>query len=105
MDGRLRFVFWNRAAEALTGIPAERVLGKSLYEVFPEAVGTAAEQQYFEALRTRRPQTMTTQFAGERYEVTAHPQGGGLVVAARDVTARATTAPAARPTRHAAAKR
>jgi len=36
MDKNLRYIYWNKASEILTGIPAEKAVGKTLMEVFPD---------------------------------------------------------------------
>jgi len=55
MDMDLRFTYWNKASENLTGISAEEAIGKSLYEVYPDVKGTTAEELYLEGLRTHQP--------------------------------------------------
>jgi len=85
MDGRLCYTRWSKVAEVLTGIPARRVVGRSLYEVFPEAPGSPAEQQYFEVLRTGQPVTIRTVLDGVKFELTACPSGEGLTVFARSL--------------------
>ena len=37
VDGELRVILWNPAAEALLGRSARRVLGRTLKDVFPTA--------------------------------------------------------------------
>ena len=88
LDTELRYIHWNRAAECLTGLPAAEVLGRSLYEVFPDAAGSAAEALYLDVLRTRRSMGMVTQFGDTRYEVSAFPVSAGVVVIAREIAAR-----------------
>jgi len=78
MDRRLRFLGWTPAAVSLTGLAAADVLGRCLYDVFPEAPGTAAESQYFEALRTGRPVSIVTQLDGVRREIAAWLRGERL---------------------------
>jgi PAS domain S-box-containing protein len=40
MDRDLRYTYWNKASEKLTGIKAKDAIGKSLTEVFPDVKGT-----------------------------------------------------------------
>jgi len=80
MDRYLRYVRWTASAERLTGLPARDVVGRSLYEVFPDAAGSGAESQYFEALRTSEPATIPTRLDGVDRRITVRPEGGQLGV-------------------------
>lgn len=96
LDAGLKYVHWNGAAEKLTGIPAREVIGRSLYEVFPDAAGSAAESLYLEVLRTARPKALVTQFEDTSYDVAAYPAQTGVLVVARDVTSQRARAPEGR---------
>ncbi|HXG04487.1 MAG TPA: ATP-binding protein, partial [Candidatus Binatia bacterium] len=93
VDREWRFVYINRrAAEvtALMGRPAERLLGRVLWDEFPELCGSRAEEEYRRAMRDG----VTTQFqfrdpAVDRwYEVRAYPSADGLSIYFTDVTER-----------------
>lgn len=86
LDARLRYTYWSRAAECLTGIGACDAVGRSLYEVFPDAPGSPAEAQYLDVLRTGRAVGMDTRFDDTRYRVSAFPVPAGVVVTAREIT-------------------
>ncbi len=85
LDGRLRYVYWSRAAEEFTGIPLADAVGRSFYEVFPEAVGTPAEGLYLDVLRTRQAGGFVTEWEGTFYEVAAYPASEGLAILAREI--------------------
>ena len=38
MDNDLKYTFWNKASEILTGIPSEKAIGKSIYDIFPGTI-------------------------------------------------------------------
>jgi signal transduction histidine kinase/DNA-binding response OmpR family regulator len=59
LDHHLKFTFWNKAMEGLTGIPAGEALEKSLYEVFPQAEGSAGEALLLETLKTAKAGAIT----------------------------------------------
>jgi two-component system NtrC family sensor kinase len=93
MDEHLRYTYWNKASEILTGIRAEETLGKSLLEVFPdEPWRKRAEDVYRSVLKTQQCQIFANDFDidGRHYtfEITAYPSGGGISVFGKDITER-----------------
>ncbi|HWQ96147.1 MAG TPA: PAS domain S-box protein [Candidatus Methylomirabilis sp.] len=90
MDTELRYTYWNKASEAFTGISAKDAVGKSLYELFPDIKGTKAEQFYINALKTRQPEHLESEYKlGEKkfiFEINAYPTKTGLSVIAKDIT-------------------
>ncbi|MFO7773563.1 MAG: PAS domain S-box protein [Dehalococcoidia bacterium] len=93
MDENLRYTYWNKASEILTGTRAKDAIGKSILEVFPDTPGTRrAEKVYRDVLRTRQPQTFVNDFDvnGRPYvfEISAYPSRGGVSVFVRDITER-----------------
>ena len=92
-DKDLRYTYWNKASEELTGISAEDALGKHLYDVFPRDEETRrAEKVYLQALMTKQPQYFFNdyQLGGKDYsfEISAYPSTRGLSVFVRDITER-----------------
>jgi PAS domain S-box-containing protein len=94
MDKHLRYTYWNKASEVLTGIRAEDAIGKSLSEVFPDTPGIRrAKKVYRDVLRTQKSQTFITDYTdrnGKQYifEISAYPSRGGISVFVRDITKR-----------------
>jgi len=90
LDQDLRYTYWNNASEALTGILAKDVAGKSLFEIFPELKGARAEKLYTEVLKTQRPVHFINKFrVGGKdliFEINAYPSKSGLSVIAKDIT-------------------
>jgi len=90
MDKNLRYTYWNKASEKLTGISAEEAIGKSLTEVFPDVKGTKVEQLYKETLRTQQPQSFENRYQinGKNFvfEINAYPAEDGLSVFVKDIT-------------------
>ena len=90
-DEDLRYTYWNKASEELTGIPARDALGKTLYELFPDLPQTRrAEKIYRDVLRTQKPRTFVNEYElGGKYfffEISVYPSKRGLSVFAKDVT-------------------
>ncbi len=91
MDEHLRYTYWNKASEILTGIRAEDAIGTSLLEIFPDTPETRkAEKVYRNVLRTRHPRTFVNDFNidGRHYifEISAYPARGGISVFVKDIT-------------------
>ena len=92
MDKDLRYTYWNKASENLTGIPAEKALGKSLYELFPEIRGTKADKFYLKALKTNKSISFVNEYQlngrSHFFEINAYPSQCGLSVFVKDITER-----------------
>ncbi len=96
LDQDLRYTHWNKASEALTGIPAHKAIGKSMGEL----PGISEEQSriktiYEDVLRKQQSRTFETTLVshGEKrfFETTAYPSSRGVSVVAKDVTDRKRT--------------
>jgi PAS domain S-box-containing protein len=92
-DRDLRYTYWNKASENLTGIPAQDALGKSLYELFPDTSQTRkAARVYLDVLRTQQPQTFVNEYQLEGkdfvFEINAYPSRDGISVFTKDITER-----------------
>ncbi len=90
LDAAWRYVFINRAAERYLGRPRERLLGRVVWEVFPEAVGTELEAQYRRAAGGTEPIEFenVSPVTGRWLSQRVFPGPNGLVVYFRDVTER-----------------
>ncbi len=93
MDRDLRYTYWNKASEELTGIKAEDALGKSVFDIFPDREDTRkAVATYREVLATQKPQTLMNEYALNNqnyfFEISAYPTEGGLAVFVKDITKR-----------------
>jgi two-component system NtrC family sensor kinase len=91
MDENLRYTYWNKASEMLTGIRAEAAIGKSLLEIFPDSLPLRrAEKAYRTVLDTGKSQTFVNDFEIDDrhyiFEIAAYPSRGGISVFVRDVT-------------------
>ena len=93
MDRDLRYIYWNKASETLTGIPAQDALGKSLRELLPDTPETRiAEVVYLDVIQTQQPQSFVNVYrVGDKHyfhEISAYPSTRGISVFAKDITAR-----------------
>jgi len=82
--------YWNRAAEEGTGLPSADVLGKNVFEVFPNAEGAELGEKYRTAMATRSFQSIETSYKDDRfeawYDVRMYPAEDGLSVFFQDIT-------------------
>jgi PAS domain S-box-containing protein len=90
MDKNLRYIYWNKASENLTGIPAKDAIGKHLAEIFPDIKETKVEQFYKKVLRTKQSQSFLNKYrVRDRdfvFEISAYPTMNGVSVFVRDIT-------------------
>jgi len=90
LDRQWRFTYVNAAAERLFQHQRHDVLGKSLWEQFPEWGKTDCYREYHRALEQNAPVQFET-FDPQRqgwFEVRAYPFVEGLCIHCRDVTQR-----------------
>lgn len=88
LDSEWRFTYLNSEAEKILDRERDELLGKSLWEVFPEAVNLKFYAEYQKAVRE---QTVTEfeEYCGSLetwFKVKAYPMQGGLSVYFRDAT-------------------
>jgi PAS domain S-box-containing protein len=93
-DRGWRFTFINDEAVSLLRKPRAEVLGKNVWEVYPESVGTVADLRLHEAMEERR--TVEYEFFfepwGRWFFGKAYPIGdGGVALFCRDTTERRET--------------
>lgn len=90
LDEQWRFTYVNSAAEAVLRRSRDEMIGRSIWEAFPEAVGTRFEQMLRRAMqdevavRFEAPQVRVDAWL----QIAAYPSSGGLAVYFQDVTER-----------------
>ena len=91
LDEEWRFVYVNSEAERLLGHGRASLLGQSIWDAFPAALGSTFETHYREAASTGRPVSFEAHYPAPLdawYEVRAWPSPEGLAVYFVDITAR-----------------
>lgn len=89
LDHEFRFTYVNRAAEILLSESKTTLLGKNVWEVYPELVGTIAETNARRAVEGRTPVHFEYYHgaSNKRADISLYPtRGGGVTVYFRDVT-------------------
>lgn len=77
--------YWNQTAERILGIKREEILGKNLWDLFPDAVNLPSYANYHQVLATREPMTFEDYY-GVWLEVNVHASNEGISVFFRDIT-------------------
>ncbi|MCK9408864.1 MAG: response regulator [Bacteroidetes bacterium] len=90
LDTNLRFSYLNKAAEAGTGLRREEVLGKHVFEIFPNAETAELGEKYLHAYHTQTYQSLVSQYKDGRHEkwfdIRIYPNENGLGVFFQDIT-------------------
>jgi PAS domain S-box-containing protein len=90
LDRDWRFTYLNRHALARGRKSADELLGRTIWEAYPEVLGTPLEEHYRQALATGETVRfeMPGLLSGNWFEVYACPSAAGLTVYSRDITER-----------------
>ena len=88
LDSEWRFTYLNPQAEAILERRREDLLGKNMWEEFPEGVGSGFYDEYQRALREQVPVRFEEHYEplGRTLEIRAYPVTAGLAVYFTDVT-------------------
>ncbi|MDI6765966.1 MAG: response regulator [Bacteroidota bacterium] len=90
IDNEYRFTYWNRGAEDGTGYSRDQVLGKSVFDVFPNAREAELGEKYRLAMETKTFQSFETCYKDERfeawYDIRIYPTENGISVFFQDIT-------------------
>ncbi|WP_375757135.1 PAS domain-containing protein [Corallococcus exercitus] len=90
LDRSWRFTYLNARSEWLLRRPRAELLGRVVWDEFPEARGSVFEREYRRALGEQVNVAFETYYAplDAWLDVRAYPSSGGLTVCFRDVSAR-----------------
>lgn len=88
LDESWRITYANARAVELMARPFAEVVGRSMWECFPELIGTEMEEAYQRAARDQVRTTVRTndEPSGSWFDITAYPTETGLALYVRDVT-------------------
>ncbi|WP_164549667.1 PAS domain-containing hybrid sensor histidine kinase/response regulator [Altericroceibacterium xinjiangense] len=91
VDDQWRLTYINCRAEQAWGRSRKELIGKVIWEEFPDAVGSVSYQAHVTAMEQREPQDLETvsPILGKWVEIDIHPtHSGGLSVYFRDIASR-----------------
>jgi PAS domain S-box-containing protein len=92
LDEDVTVTYFNKAAERVLGKRREEVVGRRLFDSFPEARGTIFEERYLRALREKKADSFETFFDRPPYvnwfEVRISPWEEGIAVFFQVITER-----------------
>lgn len=86
MDKNFVVSYWNHKAEEIIGVNRNKLIGKSLWDVFPDAIALPSYKNYHTVLKTGEPIEFEDYY-GTWLEVRAYPFDDGLTVFFRDISA------------------
>jgi PAS domain S-box-containing protein len=90
LDRLYRFTYWNRAAEEGTGFERHEVLGKNVFEIFPNAKDADLGDKYRQAMEMSTYQSIETSYKDDRfeawYDVRIYPTKTGISVFFQNIT-------------------
>lgn len=93
LDKDLRYIYWNKASEKITGIKAKDAIGRHLFDVFKgdEATKKVAAV-YLKVLKTRKPRVFIDELPMNNRKVVVenhvYPSKTGVSVFTKDITQR-----------------
>lgn len=90
LDRDWRFTYVNAAAERLWGKTRDRLLGRVIWEVFPQAVDSDSHRAHQRVMAERKPMRIEalSPVLNTWLDVSVHPSGDGLAVYFHDVSER-----------------
>jgi len=87
----LKYTYWNRASENLTGIKAEDAIGKTIFEVFPDTEETRKTAAvYQDVLKKKQAKSFEIEYRLEdqhrSFEINAYHAEDGIAVFVKNIT-------------------
>jgi PAS domain S-box-containing protein len=82
--------YWNKQAEITWRFPKEEILGKCMWDVFPDFIDSQFYKSYYKAVELNAIQHFEAYHEKDKtwFEVTAYPSAGGLSIYLKNVTER-----------------
>jgi PAS domain S-box-containing protein len=89
LDSQWRYTYLNRQSERIVGRKREDLIGKNIWELFPEAIGTIMYEQYQRAFAEQKPVQFEIHYQqfNAWFDVRCYPSPDGLAIYYADITA------------------
>ncbi|WP_439556879.1 sensor histidine kinase [Dyadobacter sp.] len=90
LDRNWVVTYWNKKAALLLNRPKEALLGRNLWEAFPDIVNTPIYHSYHKAVENNAIQHFEYYYESNRtwFEITAYPSANGLSAYFKNITPR-----------------
>lgn len=90
VDTQWNITYWNREAERLLGMKRADAIGRNLWDLYPETIGTDYYTRYHKAIEDGVVQQFETLYEPIQMwtEVSAYPSVSGLSIYFKDITER-----------------
>ena len=88
VDRDWHFTYINRRAETLLGLSRKNDIGRSIWDIRPDSVGTIFHRELQRVPLEGVSTTFEGEYQGRWWEVNAYPKNGGVSVYFRDITDR-----------------
>ena len=90
LDDKWQYTFANENALALMAKKKQEIIGRNMWKVFPDIVGTIFETEYHKVLTTRKETSFEVYYPSYDMwiDVRAYPHEGGVAVFYNDITER-----------------
>lgn len=88
IDKKYNVLFINDTSLKITGYKREAVLGKYLWDLFPQNNANIEKEkyEYSKAIKENKSRNFETEYFGHHYSVYLYPSEIGLAVSAKDIT-------------------
>jgi PAS domain S-box-containing protein len=90
LDQNFRYTYVNDQVAALAGMPKESLIGRVIWDIFPEAKGSEFYDRCYRAMETRQPDHFEIFYKpwGRWLETRIYPAPNGIVVFRADISER-----------------
>jgi len=92
LDDNMVVKYFNPAAERMLNRKAAEVIGRRLFDVFPDMRGSVFEKNYAQSIRTRTALSFEVEFAvgphENWYDMRVYPEANGIAVFSQVITGR-----------------
>lgn len=86
LDHDFRYVFFNREAERVAGIDRSNLLGRCVWDLYPEILGTVVEKEYRRVNAERISSSFENRLGDRWFQEHVDPIDGGIIVGFHEIT-------------------